>query len=160
MQFTQADILGGLDKKFIARIMDLGVKSTHEKGEVLFKEGKSAQFFYLLIKGGVRLSIGDRAVYTATHGGEALGWSALAGRYIYTATATCLAPSVLIAFHRDDLEAIMLEDPVNAALFYKNLSLTLGNRLIGVLSHLADYLAVEDNISYGTGQVQEPAEAV
>lgn len=160
MQFKQADILGGLDKKFIARIMDLGVKSTHERGEVLFKEGKSAQHFYILIKGSVRLSMGDSSVYTVSHGGEALGWSALAGRYIYTATATCLEPSTLIAFDRDDLDGIMMKDPVNAALFYKNLSLTLGNRLVSMVSDLSEYLSVAEHVSYGTGQVQEMEEAL
>jgi CRP-like cAMP-binding protein len=160
MQFKQAEILDGLDKKFIARIMAIGVKSSHEKGDLLFKEGTPAQHFYILIKGSVRLSIEDRSVYTASHGGEALGWSALAGRYIYTASATCLAPSTLMAFERDELEAVMMEDPAQAVLFYKNLSLTLGNRLVGVMAHLSDYLSVDENISYGTGQVQEAAEAV
>jgi CRP-like cAMP-binding protein len=160
MQFKQADILEGLDKKFIARIMALGVKRSHDKGTVVFNEGRTAQHFYILIKGSVRLSIGANAIYTATHGGEALGWSALAGRYIYTASATCIEPSALIAFDRDDLEAIMMEEPVNAARFYKNLSLTLGNRLVNLMSHLPDYLSVEDHVSYGTGQVQESVELV
>ncbi len=160
MQFKQAEILGGLDKPFIARIMAIGVKSSHEKGKVLFKEGRPAQHFYILIKGSVRLSVGDKSIYTASHGGEALGWSALTGRYIYSASATCTEPSALIAFDRDDLEALMMEDPNQAVLFYKNLSLTLGNRLVGVVSHLSEYLSVEDNISYGSRQVQETMEAV
>ena len=160
MQFKQAEILGGLDKKFIGRIMEIGVKSSHEEGEVLFKEGKPAQNFYILIKGSVRLTIGDKPIYTVRHGGEALGWSALAGRYTYTASAMCLEPSVLMAFDNEDLDAIMMEEPYHAVQFYKNLSLTLGNRLVGVLSHLSEYLSVEDNISYGTGQVQEPMEVV
>ncbi|MDA8142046.1 MAG: cyclic nucleotide-binding domain-containing protein [Desulfobacteraceae bacterium] len=160
MKIKQADILWELDKGFVGRLMEVGVKSHHEEGEALFTQGEAAQHFYILVKGSVRLSIGDRksSFYTVSHGGEAFGWSALTGRYQYTASAVCVAPSTLIAFDRDEVETIMNEDPANAALFYKNLSLTLGNRLMLVASQMADHLAVADKISYGTGQVQEVEE--
>lgn len=162
MQVKQADIFFGLDKGFIGRLMDAGVKSNYEEGTLLFGEGKPAQYFYILVKGRVKLSIGEgnRSIYMINHGGEVFGWSALTGRYVYTASATCAAPSTLIAFERDQIDTIMAEDPANAMLFYKNLALTLGNRLTTVSSHLADHLAVSDKVSYGTGQVQEAAELV
>jgi hypothetical protein len=69
-----------------------------------------------------------------------------------------VAPSTLIAFERDDMEALLGGDPENAIRFYKNLTLTLGNRLLRISSQLADHLSAADNISYGTGQVQERAE--
>jgi len=162
MQVKQADILFGLDKGFVGRLMKAGVKSNYEQDKVLFSEGKQAQHFYIVIKGRVKLSIGDqqRSIYIVNHGGEVFGWSALTGRYLYTATATCAAPSTLIVFDRDDVEDIMAADPANGMLFYKNLALTLGNRLTMVSAHLADHLAVSDKISYGTGQVQESVEMV
>ena len=162
MQLRQTDILFGLDKGFISRLMDIGVKRTYEQGSILFGEGKSAHHFYILVKGRVKLSIGEgnRSIYMINHGGEAFGWSTLTGRYVYTSTATCVAPTTLIVFDRDQIETIMAEDPANAMMFYKNLALTLGNRLSMVSSHLADHLAVSDKVSYGTGQVQEIAELV
>lgn len=162
MQLKQADMLFGLDKGFIGRLMETGVKTTFPSGTVLFSEGQPAQRFFIMVKGRVRLSIDDkeRSIYTVAHAGEAFGWSSLTGRYIYSASATCIAPSTLISFDRDEVETIMQEDPANAMLFYKNLALVIGNRLMLISAHLADHLAVGDKISYGTGQVQEPAETV
>ena len=162
MQFRQADILTGLDKAFVARMMEIGVKSTHASGAVLFSQGEPARQFYILIKGRVRLSMGDRrnSIYTVNHGGEAFGWSALVGGQSYTATAECVDTPTLFAFDRDQVEKIMAGDLHNATLFYKNLALTLGNRLTLITSNLADHLAVNDKISYGTGQVQETGESI
>jgi CRP-like cAMP-binding protein len=162
MQIKQADILFGLDKGFISRLMEVGVKLTYPPDTVLFNVGQPAQRFYILIKGRVRLSIGEnnRSVYTVSHGGEAFGWSSLTGRYIYSASARCVAPSTLIAFDRDEVETLMENDPANAMLFYKNLALTIGNRLMLASAHLADHLAVSDMVSYGTGQVQEQVDLV
>jgi CRP-like cAMP-binding protein len=157
MQFKQADILAGLSRKFVAKMMEVGQKSTYDQGAMLFSQGQPARRFYILVKGRVRLSIGDQknSLYTVNHGGEAFGWSSLVGGISYTASAECVAPSTLIAFDRDQMELLLTGDHENAALLYKNLALTLGNRLVSANSQLADHLSLEDNISYGTGQLQE-----
>ncbi len=162
MQFKQADILSGLDKAFIGRIMAAGTKAVYEKGVVLFSEGDPAQHFFIMLKGRIRLSAGDTkgAIYTVNHGGEAFGWSALIGRNTYTATAICSDQSVLISFNHDEIEKLLYEEPRNAVIFYKNLSMTLGNRLVMTASQLTDHLNAESTVSYGTGQVQEAAEPV
>lgn len=158
MQFKQADILAGLRKAFIARMMEVGEKSTYDQGTILFSQGDPARNFYILVKGRVRLSIGDQknSIYTVNHGGEAFGWSSLAGGTNYTASAECVESSTLFAFDRDQMEMLLGGDHENAAQLFKNLALTLGNRLVSVSSQLADQLSFEDKISYGTGQIQEP----
>jgi CRP-like cAMP-binding protein len=160
MRFKQADILGGLEKSFIARMMEVGVKSTYEPATVLFSRGDPANRFFIMVKGRVRLSMGDNrnSIYMVNHGGEAFGWSSLVGNRTYTASAECISPSTLIAFDRDQMEKLMAGDPDNAVLFFKNLALTLGNRLMVMNSQLADNLSSDANISYGTGQVQEAVE--
>jgi CRP-like cAMP-binding protein len=160
MQFKQADILAGLSKNFIARMMEVGQKTTHAEGTVLFNQGDPARCFYILVKGRVRLSMGDQknSIYTINHGGEAFGWSSLAGGLNYTAAAECVASSTLIAFDRDQMEMLLAGDPENAILFYKNLALTLGSRLVTLHSQLADHLTFSDKISYGSGQIQETTE--
>ncbi len=162
MQVKQADILYELDKNFISRLMTAGVKSSYDQGAELFKQGQAAERFFILLKGRVKLSIGDTPAtnYIVNHGGEAFGWSALTGRYVYSGSAVCITPCKLIAFDRDRVEQILDESPREAARFYKNLALTLGNRLALVSTHLADHLADEDVVTYGTGQVQEVAELV
>lgn len=162
MQFKQADILSGLDKEFIGRLMAAGIKTSIKEGDVLFNEGDPARYFYILLKGRIRLSTGENksTIYTVNHGGEAFGWSSLTDRKEYAATAMSLAPSTLIAFDHDQIERILSENPADAVMFYKNLTLTLGNRLMLVTSQLSDNLSVADKISYGTGQVQETVELI
>ena len=157
MQFKQADMLAGLRKEFVARMMEVGQKATYDQGTMLFSQGDPARRFYILVKGRVRLSIGDQknSVYTVNHGGEAFGWSSLVGGINYTASAVCIASSTLIAFDRDQMDMLLSGDHESAALLYKNLARTLGNRLVSVSSQLADQLSFEDKISYGTGQIQE-----
>ena len=162
MQFKQAEILAGLDKGFIARLMEIGAKSPYETGTVLFNRGDPANRFFIMLKGRVRLSVGDHrnSVYTVNHGGEAFGWSSLVGNQTYTASAECISASTLIAFDRDDMEKLMAGDPDNARHFYRNLALTLGNRLTIMNAQIADNISAGENISYGTGQVQETLETV
>lgn len=157
MQLKQADILFDLDKRFIASLMDVGVKSSYSSGTRLFSQGDPAERFFILLKGRVKLTIGDdgQTSYIVNHGGEAFGWSALTGRYIYSGSAICTTPSSMIVFDRNDVERLLEDHPRNAALFYRNLALTLGNRLTLVSSHLGDHLADEDIVTYGTGQVQD-----
>jgi CRP-like cAMP-binding protein len=157
MHVKQADILAGLSNKFVARMMEVGKKTTYEQGTMLFNLGEPARRFYILVNGRVRLSVGDQknSIYTVNHAGEAFGWSSLVGGISYTASAECIASTTLIAFDRDQMEMLLSGDHENAALLYKNLALTLGNRLVSVNSQLADHLSFEDKISYGTGQIQE-----
>lgn len=161
MQLIQAEILEGLDERFIARMMEVGVESTFDAGTVLFEKGDPAVNFYILVKGRIKLSIGDfkNALYTVNRVGEAFGWSSLVGGQAYTASARCVAPSTLKVFDRDHMAKILSGDPASASVFYRNLALTLGNRLTLVHSQLADYLSVNDKVTYGSGQILEQTEA-
>lgn len=160
MHLKQAEILRGLDERFIARMMEVGVQSSFEPGTVLFNQGDPARSFFILEKGCIKLSIGDykNSIYTVSQSGEAFGWSSLVGRDVYTASAKCIAPSTLKVFNRDHMEMILSGDTDSAVVFYKNLALTLGNRLTLINSQLADHLSANDKITYGTGQILEQAE--
>ena len=162
MFIKQADILSGLDKTFIKKMMDNGTKSTFEEGASLFKLGDPADHFYILIKGHIQLSTGDQghSVYTVSHGGEAFGWSSLVGSGAYTATAKCIKATIVMMFHRDKLQPLMESEPSNAFKFYKNLSLTLGNRLVQSYNLLSSFSSAESTTSYGTGQTQEVVEFI
>jgi len=160
MYLKQTEILNGLDERMVARMMEVGVESSYEPGSVLFSQGDPALNFYFLVEGRVKLSIGDHknSIYTVNHAGEAFGWSSLLGGQAYTATAICVDSSTLKVFHRDDMEKILSGDPGSAALFYRNLALTLGNRLTVINSQLADHLSVNEKVTYGTGQILGQAE--
>lgn len=147
MYLRKREILRGLDEKFTARMMDIGIELAYASGSVLFSQGDPALNFYILVKGHIILSIGDHknSIYSVDHSGEAFGWSSMVGSHTYTATAKCVTPSTLKVFRRDHMEKILSGDPGNAVTFYKNLAHTLGNRLTTINSQLADHLSENDN---------------
>lgn len=75
MYLKQDDLFWGMDKEFVKEAMDTTIKQNPVEGDLLFKEGDAADFFYILIKGRVKLSIGDtgKVVYMARHPGEVIG---------------------------------------------------------------------------------------
>lgn len=155
MFIKQADLFWGLDKDFINELMDVGKKETHKKGTALFREGESANHFYVLLKGRVRLKIGedDQFVYVVSHAGEAFGWSSLVGRDLYSSSGECIEDTSLLIFESDSVQRLAEDNPVNGMALYKKLAGVLGNRLIN--SYNMDYfrLHVKAKESYGSGQM-------
>jgi CRP-like cAMP-binding protein len=162
MYFKQIDILSGLDKEFIKRMMDIGTRSSLQAETFLFRQGDSAEHFYILTKGHIKLSSGEggHTVHTINHGGEAFGWSSLTGSETYTASAQCIEPVTLTMYHRDKLQPLLADDPVNAFKFFKNLAATLGNRLVRSYDMLSSFASADSTPSYGTGQAQEQIELI
>lgn len=157
MQMHQKDLLRDLDKAFVEKIINIAEKESHQKGDVLFREGDNASHLYILTKGHVRLSAGKTgsSVYIVNHPGELFGWSSAVGMEKYSASAECVEATSLSKINGRELAALLDKDTANGMMFFKNISGTLGNRLL----HMYQFASLaEDAVSYGTGQVQEAAE--
>ncbi len=157
MYFQQGDILRGMSKDFVKEFMDITMKESHKKGYFLFREGKSASHFYILLKGCVKLRIGETGpmVYTVDYPGEAFGWSSLVGRDVYSASAECREPTKLLKIDVGKLQEILEKDPANGLIFFKRLAGTLGNRLLQTYKMMSVASQPEVSASFGTGQVME-----
>ena len=131
-KIDQGNLIWGLPHLFIKTFRDITIKRTYEKGQKVFNEGDKAAFFYTLIQGRVKLSLGEtgQEVYIVDQAGEVFGWSSLMDRSHYSASAECLEPTDLLLIEKEKLERILTSDPANGMLFYKNLAQTLGNRLL------------------------------
>ena len=103
MFIQQTDLFRGMSKDFVKELYDTGVKESFGEGDLLFPEGEKARYFYILLKGRVKLEVGAirQLVYTVESPGEAFGWSSLVGRENYSASAKCMADTKLIKFDRD-----------------------------------------------------------
>jgi CRP-like cAMP-binding protein len=135
--------------------MKLAETAPYGTGDLLFCAGDPADHFYILIKGQVKLSIGDagHVVYLVNKAGEAFGWSSLIGRDTYSATAECLGPSNLIKLNGEKLQETLKKDSDNGMIFFKRLSMVLGNRLLQSYKMISSATLAETSISFGTGQV-------
>ena len=132
MYIRQSDLLLGTSMDFVKKIMDISRMISHEKGDILFHENDPARYFYILLNGRVKLSVGEggQGVYDVGQNGEAFGWSSLIGREVYSASAECVEPTKLLVTDRNKLGKVLEEDPANGIIFLKQLASTLGNRLL------------------------------
>ena len=157
MYFQQSDLLQGMSKDFIKEFMDIAVKESHKSGFSLFLEGDRANHFYVLLKGRIRLTMGEdgQTVYRIDNPGEAFGWSSLVGRDVYSASAECREPTKLLKINVKKLHQILEKEPENGHIFFKRLADTLGNRLIQTYRMISSMPHAAVSPSYGTGYVQE-----
>ncbi|PKN30348.1 MAG: hypothetical protein CVU64_03890 [Deltaproteobacteria bacterium HGW-Deltaproteobacteria-21] len=157
MYFQQSDILRGLDEKFIAKFMEISKNETCTQGQTLYKEGDRADHFFILLNGCMKLSIGEtgHTVYTVDRPGELFGWSGLAGREQYVASAECRETGALLRIKVAELDKLLQKDSVSGLIFYKNLSGTLGNRLLHTYRLIAGMAGTDISRSSGTGQLLE-----
>jgi CRP-like cAMP-binding protein len=162
MYLKQKDLFGSLSKDFVNEIMNSAETESHQAGEMLFQEGDPAAWLFILLKGSVKLRLGQtgRVVYVVSHGGEVFGWSSLAGRSSYTASAECMIPTKLLRFDKNRLKEIIQKDPASSITLFQNLAAILGERLIRSYELNISAAGDEAYTSAGTGQVMEMAEAV
>jgi CRP/FNR family transcriptional regulator, cyclic AMP receptor protein len=158
MYLKQKELLWELDHDFIKHLMDITTKESHEKGAYIFHQGDSADHFYILIKGCVKLKNEkiDRTVYVVRHSGEIFGWSSIVGRGVYSVSAECLEPTMLNKIGKGNLLKLVNQNKENGMIFYKKVAEMLGNRLIHLYSPSSQH---EFSVSQGTGQLQEIFEA-
>ena len=132
MHIDQADLFEGLDRLFIRRFMALTAKERYTKGDFIFRVGDKADFFYTLIDGCVKISIGDDEieVYTINNSGEAFGLSSIIDRNYYFASASCLEPTQLLKIEGNSLNQLLQDHPKNSSILYKRIANRLAQRLV------------------------------
>lgn len=157
MFLKQSDIFWDLKKDFVKEVMDITTKESFKEEDILFREGDPAINFFILLKGRVRLTIGEAGpvVYIVSHAGEAFGWSSLVGRDRYSASAMCIEPTKLLKIDKDQLQTVLEKDPAGGLHFFKQLAATLGNRLLESYQMISPASQTKLSPSYGTGQTQD-----
>jgi CRP-like cAMP-binding protein len=139
MYLKQGDLFWGMDKEFVKEAMDLSTKENLEEGQVVFKEGDPAESFYILVKGRIKLTLGEksREVYVAYQPGEIIGWSSLIGRDNLSATAQCLEPTIVGKIDRQRFLDILGKYPTEGATLFQRVAQMLGNRLVHLYPSIA-----------------------
>jgi CRP-like cAMP-binding protein len=78
----------------------------------------------------VKVASATQTTQVAIRRGEAVGWSALAGRDTYTASVECVEPSRVWKINKDKLDQILRRHSTFGLLFYKRFAGLVGERLI------------------------------
>ena len=139
MYLKQSDLFTGLGHNFLKQTMAIAENVSFEKGDLVFKEGEPADYFFILIEGQISLLLGDsgKVVYQSSGLGEIFGFACLIGRDTYFLTARCDGPSVILRIDRRKMEKILTADIDKECLFFKQLSAAIGNRLMTMYTKLA-----------------------
>ena len=160
MYLNQKDIFWAMKKEFVKKIMGISATESHKQGEWLFHVGDPADAFYILLKGRIKLSLGEtgHVVYIVSNAGEAFGWSSLIGRESFSASAECLTQTKLLRLDKDKLQKLLEKDPGNSLVLFKRLAEILGNRLLQSYTIISSTSPTEIPLAYGTGQVMASPE--
>jgi CRP-like cAMP-binding protein len=151
MFLKESDLFKGLSQQFINEIGNIMVEESYNKGDFVIKEGAPAERFFILQKGEVRLSVGEKGQISLMicNWGEAFGWSSFVDRSTYTSSAECLAPTKLIRIEKEKLEKIFEKDLASGVIFYKRLAGIIGERLINSYRKLLSAYKEGGPPSYG-----------
>jgi len=168
MYIQQSDLFWGMNRDFVKKVMNIAEKKSYGKGHFLFHEGDPAVNFYVLIKGQVKLMIGETSqmvytvdigetsqmVYTVDRAGEAFGWSSIIERDTYSASGECMEETILQKIDSRALLNILEKDPVNGLIFIKRLAGLIGNRLVWSYKMITSSSRASVSMTEGTGQIE------
>lgn len=126
------DLSQGMGMIFMREFMETATQMSCDEGQLLFRQGDVTHYFFTLIQGELRLTIGanERHVYTVRHAGDIFGWSSLVGGNVYSATAVCTKTCKVLRFDSDKLLDLLGKHSESGFLFFKKLSEILGKRLL------------------------------
>jgi CRP-like cAMP-binding protein len=160
MYLKQKDIFWAMGKGFVKKIMDISVTESYKQGEWLFNVGDPADAFYILLKGRIKLILGEtgHVVYIVSNAGEAFGWSSLIGRGSFSTSAKCMTQTKLLKLPKDKLEKILEKDLANSLILFKRLAEILGNRLLQSYTIISTTSSTELSLALGSGQVMASPE--
>lgn len=132
MIIREIDLFEGMTEEIEQELAKVMEGESYNSGEVIIKEGAAADNFYVLQAGALNVKVAGarQTTHVAIRPGEAVGWSSLAGRDIYSASVECAEPSKLVKINKDKLDQVLRRYPGAGLLFYKRLAGLIGDRLI------------------------------
>jgi CRP/FNR family cyclic AMP-dependent transcriptional regulator len=137
----------GLDAKYLNRILKCASVANFESEEIIYREGKPAKGFYLVLEGRVGKEInvphrGPITVQTIEEGGV-LGWCWLVPPHNNCFTARAYEKTKVIALDGECVRAKCLEDQQLGYEFYKRFTNVIVAQLQATKLQLMDIYAVQ-----------------
>jgi len=127
-------ILSGLTDRHVGVIAECACHTEFEAGKLIFRQGETANRFYLIERGTVQLEAalqsGERQVVAGTiESGGVLGWSWLFEPYQWQFTARALTETSAIFFYGTVLREHCEADPPLGYELFKRMSAEMVSRL-------------------------------
>ncbi len=123
----------GLSEHHVRLLADCAVRVAFEADQIIFREGETANRFYLIERGEVVLessTAGGEAIAIDTIGdGDLLGWSWLFSPYLWRFTARAMKPTGAIFFYGTVLREYCEKDHTLGYELLKRMSKVMTRRL-------------------------------
>ena len=157
MHFQQMDLLQGLDKNFIKQFLDISEKETHDEGTFIFHQGDRANFFYILLKGSVKLKIGDlgHLIHVVDQAGSSFGWSSVMERNFYSSSAECILPTKVIKVEKEKCLRFLAGNPESGMMLFQRFTSMIGERLISTYERMPQVSAETLLFSYDSDKLMD-----
>ena len=137
----------GMSEHQIRLLADCAIRTRFERDQIIFREGETANRFYLIESGKVALesaTTSDRAVTIETIGeGDLLGWSWLFPPYVWHFTARATELTCAIFFYGTVLREYCEKDPALGLELFKRMSEVMTRRLQAARGRLLQSYAGE-----------------
>lgn len=148
----------GMNEHHVKLLADCAIKSRFEPGAIIFREGETANRFYLIERGEVALdsAVGDGTpvVVDTVRAGDLLGWSWLFPPYVWHFSARATKPTTAIFFYGTILREYCEKDHTLGYELFKRLSEVMTRRLQSARTRLLTSYAAESRAATSTRSVR------
>ena len=119
-------LFSDLRKSHLKQVLDLGRRVTFPANKVIFREGRAATAFFLLLRGDVALETqmpgSEKAIVQILHPGDALGWSWIVPPYVWHFDGRTLEKVEAIRFNAPKLRALCEDKPRLGRALYRRIA--------------------------------------
>ncbi len=131
-------ILGVLDDDDVDWLIEAGQRQELQPGQVLIREGEPCEHIYLILDGGLEVSVAALTDQPIAHlaTGEVVGEMSFVDSQPPSATVSALQPSIVLAISCAQLRHKLQQDIWFASRFYRALAILLSSRLRSTVKHL------------------------
>ena len=151
--FDQLAIFEGMDTSQRTLLREYFVICDCRDNEVVFAQGATAEFLYVVIEGEVSVRFkpddGPELVVNRIKDGGVFGWSAAFGSGQYTSGAACTQSSKLLRVKGTDLKMLRENHPETGILILERLAAIVAERLESEGSHLQVFALLEHGLKNG-----------
>ncbi len=132
MAIEECELFRGMSPEFIVAVRGHLLEERYDAGALLYRQGRPADYLYILAEGRVRVILSDHGQMTlvVSKPGDAIGWSSLIEHEVHTASAECLVPCRVNKIASEKLAEIFDKDPVNGLQFYRRLAKLFRKQLV------------------------------
>lgn len=141
----------GLNQHHVRLLADCALQTTFEPGHLIFREGETANRFYLIEQGTVALdssaSGGDPVTIDVIGDGDLLGWSWLFPPYVWHFSARVVVPTNALFFYGTVLREYCERDQALGFELFKRMSEVMTRRLQSARARLLAAYAAEPSLA-------------